>query len=237
MVNNLSGSGKLIAASSDVYISSDIIIRPNNTTTYTAQRAIGSTPLSVTGATNTAPILLTVVAHGYKTGDAIIVSGVGGNTAANGAWNITVIDDDTIRLEGSKGNAAFTSGGSISKLLKFAVPKVGELRVFRIVSSNPSVATKQAVCVLFNELPTTLNAGDNVTIPIDFDGSTGLYLTQNSVFTSRAGATASWLLITSQSSVINYSAPSGYLYGVMEIQGAYTPAANEEFYVELTTKG
>ena len=36
---------------------------------------------------------------------------MGGNTAANGTWTITQIDPDNFTLDGSIGNAAYTSGG------------------------------------------------------------------------------------------------------------------------------
>lgn len=36
---------------------------------------------------------------------------MGGNTAANGTWNVTVIDPNNFTLNGSAGNGAYTSGG------------------------------------------------------------------------------------------------------------------------------
>lgn len=68
--------------------------------------------LSVTGATNATPIVITTnSAHGYITGDSVTISGVGGNTAANGTKVITKISDTSFSLNGSVGNAAYTSGG------------------------------------------------------------------------------------------------------------------------------
>jgi hypothetical protein len=68
--------------------------------------------LNVTGATNANPIVITTAAvHGYATGDRIIIDGVGGNTAANGSWAITVLSTTTFSLDGSTGNGAYTSGG------------------------------------------------------------------------------------------------------------------------------
>lgn len=78
------------------------------------QDAAGTTPYpsgNVTNATNATPIVITSPNHGLTTGNVVTVSGVAGNTAANGAFNVTVIDANTFSLDGSAGNGAYTSGG------------------------------------------------------------------------------------------------------------------------------
>lgn len=72
----------------------------------------GGTSVGVSGATNASPIVLTVTAHKFKVGDVVVVSGVGGNTAANGTWTISAIATNTISLSGSTGSGAYTSGGT-----------------------------------------------------------------------------------------------------------------------------
>lgn len=67
---------------------------------------------TITGATNATPIVITITSHGYQTGDQAIISGVLGNTAANGNWTITVLTANTFSLNGSVGNGAYTSGGT-----------------------------------------------------------------------------------------------------------------------------
>lgn len=67
---------------------------------------------TITNATNASPIVVTVTSHGYATGDQAIISGVLGNTAANGNWTITVLTANTFSLDGSVGNGAYTSGGT-----------------------------------------------------------------------------------------------------------------------------
>jgi hypothetical protein len=67
---------------------------------------------NITGATNATPIAITCTAHGYSTGDTVVIASVGGNTAANGTWEITSTGADTFTLDGSAGNAAYTSGGT-----------------------------------------------------------------------------------------------------------------------------
>ncbi len=67
---------------------------------------------SITGATNASPIVITSANHGLTTGQRVTITGVGGNTNANGTWTITVIDANTFSLNGSTGNSAYTSGGT-----------------------------------------------------------------------------------------------------------------------------
>lgn len=66
----------------------------------------------ITGATNATPISITCAAHGYSTGDTVVITGVNGNTNANGTWEITSTGANTFTLDGSAGNAAYTSGGT-----------------------------------------------------------------------------------------------------------------------------
>jgi hypothetical protein len=68
---------------------------------------------TLTAATNATPIAITITGHGYSTGDTVVVTGVVGNTAANGTWEITVTDANTFTLDGSAGNGARTSGGTV----------------------------------------------------------------------------------------------------------------------------
>ncbi|MFO0824393.1 MAG: beta-1,3-glucanase family protein [Gemmataceae bacterium] len=97
---------------------------------YAAQPNTQSSP--ITGATNASPIVITSANHDLTTGDVIEVSGVGGNTAANGIFTVTVVDANTFSLDGSQGNGAYTSGGtwsSFSVPLRLVAPKdvTGEL--------------------------------------------------------------------------------------------------------------
>jgi len=71
---------------------------------------------AITGATNATPIVITATAHGYANGDAVFISGVLGNTAANGAWIIAAVTTNTFELIGSAGNGAYTSGGTASRV-------------------------------------------------------------------------------------------------------------------------
>lgn len=67
---------------------------------------------SITNATNASPIVVTSSGHGLTTGARVTITGVGGNTAANGTFVVTVLDGNTFSLDGSTGNGAYTSGGT-----------------------------------------------------------------------------------------------------------------------------
>lgn len=67
----------------------------------------------ISGATNATPIVITTTAaHGLATGASVTIAGVGGNTAANGTWTITVLSPTTYSLTGSVGSGAYTAGGA-----------------------------------------------------------------------------------------------------------------------------
>lgn len=78
-----------------------------------------ATPLVITDATNATPIVVTSVGHGLLNGDAVQIVGVGGNTAANGNFNVSNKGNDTFELEDLDhvdvaGNGAYTSGGTVT---------------------------------------------------------------------------------------------------------------------------
>ena len=93
------------------------------------------TAKTVTGATNATPIVVTTsTAHNVKTNEIIRVSGVGGNTAANGDWIAGAVTSTTVALlaypagTNSTGSGAYTSGGSlISKGFGITVPVPNDL--------------------------------------------------------------------------------------------------------------
>jgi hypothetical protein len=66
---------------------------------------------AITGATNASPIVVTSASHGLTDGTYVTVSGVVGNTAANGTFTVTRVDGNTFELDGSTGNGSYTSGG------------------------------------------------------------------------------------------------------------------------------
>lgn len=70
---------------------------------------------NVTNASNASPIqITTAVPNTFITGQSIFISGVVGNTAANGPFTITVQDSTHFTLNGSTGNGPYTSSGIVA---------------------------------------------------------------------------------------------------------------------------
>jgi len=71
---------------------------------------------TISAATNATPIVCTLSGHGYTTGDTVVISGAAGNTAANGVWEVSVVNASSFQLVGSTGNGVYSSGGTIRKI-------------------------------------------------------------------------------------------------------------------------
>ena len=74
---------------------------------------LGTTAGTITDASNASPIVITEASHERSDEDIVYIHSVLGNTAANGTWKITYINATTYSLDGSTGNAAYTSGGKV----------------------------------------------------------------------------------------------------------------------------
>lgn len=104
--------------------------------------------LAVTGATNASPVVITSTGHGLSTGHRVAISQVGGNTAANGNWTITVVDANTFSLNGSTGNGAYTSGGRIVPLSLHQF--LSDIPVAARVATSGNLASKTATNGVFD---------------------------------------------------------------------------------------
>jgi hypothetical protein len=88
-------------------------------------KAVAANALSLTSVSNATPIAIgTAKPHGLATGDRVLISGVSGNTAANGIFTITVTGPATFTLNGSAGNAAWMGGGTVTANLDATVRQV-----------------------------------------------------------------------------------------------------------------
>jgi hypothetical protein len=68
-----------------------------------------------TSGTGVSPIQVqTTTTNTLSTGQSVTITGVGGNTSANGTFTITVINSTTFTLNGTTGNGNYTSGGTIN---------------------------------------------------------------------------------------------------------------------------
>lgn len=112
--------------------------------------------VAITGATNAAPISITAAAHGLATGAKVMIARVGGNTNANGVWTVTVVDANTFTLDGSTGNAVYTSGGRVIKLGADSV--LSDIPAAARVATSAALATKTFTNGTFDAADTTFTA-------------------------------------------------------------------------------
>jgi len=92
------------------------------------------TAKDITNATNATPIVITTsIAHGFTNGQQVGVSGVVGNTAANGTFTVANAAAMTFELSGSSGNGAYISGGKVGLV---GSPKIDEKPTFNWILDN-----------------------------------------------------------------------------------------------------
>ncbi|HVS80259.1 MAG TPA: hypothetical protein VHE60_00825 [Pyrinomonadaceae bacterium] len=106
--------------------STSFVQQQQNTTARQADtvRGVKAPPpiKTITGATGTLlPIIITCTAHGFSTGDYVVISGVQGNTNANGTYVITKVNANQFILNGRIGNNNYTGGGTAYSYT--AIPK------------------------------------------------------------------------------------------------------------------
>ncbi|CAA0100406.1 Uncharacterised protein [BD1-7 clade bacterium] len=65
---------------------------------------------AITSASNTSPIVIKTSGTAPATGSSVAISGVTGNTNANGTWVVTKISEKSFSLDGSTGNGVSASG-------------------------------------------------------------------------------------------------------------------------------
>ena len=86
--------------------------------------------VAVSAASDLTPIQVTTgTPHGLQTGDMVQVREVQGNTAANGVYEVSVVDGSNVLLVDSVGNGAYTTGGTIQQLgfgSTFQIPSDGD---------------------------------------------------------------------------------------------------------------
>ena len=68
---------------------------------------------NIISSTNATPIAITCTAHGYSTGDTVVVTGHSGNTNANRTWEITNTGANTFTLDNSVGNGEGGANGTV----------------------------------------------------------------------------------------------------------------------------
>jgi hypothetical protein len=131
---------------------------------------------AIAAATNAAPIVITSPGHGLVNGDQVQISGVRGNTAANGNFVVTQVDADRFSLNGSVGNGAYAGGGSWGRV-NFPITAATNAAPIVITSNNHGLRTGNQVQIT-GVLGNTAANGNFVVTRVDanrfaLNGSTG----------------------------------------------------------------
>jgi hypothetical protein len=187
-LKNISGatSAKGVQAGDTVRIEEAPLYDTGVNATWTSVQQRGISPfnnINVNGATNATPIVVsTSVAHGYSTGDVVLIVNVGGNTATNGIWKVTVTSSTQFSLDDSSGNGAFTSAGALApifcrtiKTASALVKPIASFAPLRTASLGTRAAWVGATANVTPTLSTSINKGsvfDQIAINASF--TTGL---------------------------------------------------------------
>lgn len=156
---------------------------------------VGAAPQAISGASNTTDIVITSTAHGLKTGEKVRITGVEGNTAANGTFYVTVLTANTFQLTGVTGNASYTQGGSFTKLteLRSELP-MGQYRAFIRTTDDAGRVSDWSAAYNFEvatSVQITRPTGPTFQSPITLEWKPVDGATHYEVFVSRPGANES----------------------------------------------
>ena len=101
---------------------------------------------AVTASTNATPIAITCTAHGYSTGDTVVIVGAGVNIAPSvGTWEITVTGVNTFTLDGTTApGVAFSGSGPTARLRNNSRVKLTTAVTQNIASTGPRTAWTNA---------------------------------------------------------------------------------------------
>ena len=110
---------------------------------------------TVVAASNATPVVITTGStSGVVTGDQVVIADVTGNTAANGTFFVTILTPTTFELDGSVGNGAYTTGGTV-----FSPQRLGVSVTFgfdnetnKLACSAPTRVSQNAVTVVTHRL-------------------------------------------------------------------------------------
>ena len=218
--------------------------RPANTTAYTIGDSVAADTVAITGATNAAQAVITAASHGLATGDRVTIAAVGGNTNCNGDFVVTVLTSSTFKISTEAGyltgtfiagNSAYTSGGTIQKLFRFA-DVVGanggqaQLVALQLFALSATVTLGTFRVRLFN-LPQSGIADNapNTLLYANRAAHVG-YVDMAIVATDGSGSDTSMILsVPAQPIVFGCNSARADLFVQIVALGAYVPASAETF--------
>jgi|ERR1051326_7938827 hypothetical protein len=222
--------------------------RPANTTQYAAGDVVAPVTSTITGATNANPsVITTSAAHGLVNDDRVTIAGSVGNTAINGNFKVVVITATTFSLKTEAGvavagNGAWTSGGTVQKMLRFAdvVPTVGGGGVISAVKLQVRNATVTAGTfrVRFFKKPHTQIADNAAYTLLDANKADDVgYVDLTILTTDGAGSDMSEVIaLLAQPLPFTCDAARTDLFADITALGTFTPASGDTFRLEITVR-
>ncbi len=222
--------------------------RPANTTAYTIGDVVAPVTATITGATNANPsVVTTSAAHGLATGDRVTIAGSVGNTAINGTFQVVVLTATTFSLKTEAGvavagNGAWTSGGTVQKLLRFTdvVPAPGgsgAIVAVRLIAKSGTVTLGTFRVRFFTE--PVAQIADNAAFTLldaNRDKRAG-YVDLTIVVTDGAGSDSSEVnVLLDQPLPFTCAATRTDLFASIIALGAYVPESGETFKLEITIR-
>ena len=130
----------------------------------------------ITAATNSANLEITSTAHGLKTGEEVRISGVLGNSAANGVFKVAVLSADTFRLIGAVGNGVYSGGGTWVRLNE--ATSTGDLLPQRL--GGNTINANGGAGILVDVTVGTVFNGDLVSNTLRSNAATGINVKSHS---------------------------------------------------------
>ena len=128
---------------------------------------------SISSSTNATPIAITCTAHGYSTGDTVVINSHTTNTNANGTWEITSTGANTFTLDGSVGNGVGGATGTV-RLRNNTRVKLATAVTQNIASTGPGRAAWVASANVTTGIGTNKEHASSDSIVIAAGFTTGL---------------------------------------------------------------
>lgn len=223
------------------------ITKSSGTTAEDAKDCVNDATMTITGATNATPIVVTATAHPLQTGDAVTIASVGGNTAANGTFVVTKLTADTFSLQNATtladvaGNGAYTSGGTAIRIPAFTLAEYNGQQGYITkgqIYSNKSDCTTTLKLHVFTLPPTGIADNAQMTLldankdkrigPISF----------SALATEGSGSDESASIVSVGSGNLpmhfKCNADRKTLYALLETVDGFTPSSLQTFYIKLS---
>jgi hypothetical protein len=170
----------------------------------------------------------------------VTIASVGGNTAANGDWVITKTSATKFTLDGSEGNGAYTSGGTVNRLLRLADAGLrgtinygqGKIIKTRLVVDEATVTNGVFRVYYYKQQITQIT--DNAAWTFLYANRGKLIGISGTLTLATEGAGSDGAAAQDVTELPFILDAGNHIYPVLLAEGAYTPKSGGLFYLETT---